>query len=320
MADPLFGFKLAQQGINLAPGALETAQKISSPSRVGATPAPKARSLSDIKSKILKPALTSYYECFFNPPGAVRTWASEKQSAGAGAEYDQDLLTISCSEASLPGSSLSTIEINNDYSGVTERHAYRRLYDDRIDFTFYVDRDYKVIRFFENWISYIVDEQISDDKNGVGIESPNYFYRVNYPEKYKSPAIYVNKFEKDISGVLLQYKFLEAYPISISSMPVSYDTPSILKCTISFTYSRYFMVNKIVQSSSDPFTNPQFGVDTTGQFGQSGFNITRQPLSTPLPGLAVGGPPPESYGDLVTPRLSTPSQPTSTQRRQNPYL
>ena len=48
-------------------------------------------------------------------------------------------LNISCSEASLPGSSIATFEIKNDYAGVTERYAHRRMYDDRIDFTFYVD-------------------------------------------------------------------------------------------------------------------------------------------------------------------------------------
>ena len=44
-----------------------------------------------------------------------------------------------CHEASLPGSSIATNEIKDDFTGVTERHAYRRLYEDRADFTFYVD-------------------------------------------------------------------------------------------------------------------------------------------------------------------------------------
>ena len=250
-----------------------------------ATPTPRPRRMSEITSKLLNPALTSHYECFFNPPQLVRTWASQKESAGAGSIYEQDLITLSCSEASLPGSSLTTIEINNDYSGVTERHAYRRLYDDRADFTFYVDHDYKIIRFFENWISFIVNEQITGEENGVGIESPNYFYRVNYPSKYKSSAIYINKFEKDNSGILLQYRFLQAYPISISSMPVSYDSSSLLKCTVSFTYSRYLMTNET--RTSNIFENPQFGVDTTGQFEQTAINITRNPLGS----QATGGNP-----------------------------
>jgi hypothetical protein len=35
------------------------------------------------------------------------------------------------------------------------------------------------------------------------------------------------------------YQFINAYPISINSMPVSYDASQLLKCTVSFTYSRY---------------------------------------------------------------------------------
>ena len=41
----------------------------------------------------------------------------------------------------------------------------------------------------------------------------------------------------------LTYKFVNAYPIAISSMPVSYDSSSVLKCTVSFTYIRYYIEN-----------------------------------------------------------------------------
>ena len=234
-----------------------------------AVPTPKERSMSEIKSKLLNPALTSHFECTFNPPNIVRTWAGNREAAGAGALYNSDLLTIACCEASLPGSSLVTHEINNDFHGVTERHAYRRLYDDRMDFSFYVDHDYKIIQFFENWISYIVDEQISR-----GIESPNYFYRMNYPDGdtgqigdgYRSPALYINKFERDYLGRFLQYRFFQAYPISISSMPVSYDSSNLLKCTVSFTYTIYLVTTETGMISREPkeTSAPQFNKEYYG--------------------------------------------------------
>jgi hypothetical protein len=71
--------------------------------------------------------------------------------------------------------------------------------------------------------------------------SPNYFYRANWPKDYQSEALYINKFERDYKGKFLQYRFLKAYPISISSMPVSYDSSQLLKCTVSFTYTRYIV-------------------------------------------------------------------------------
>ena len=196
-------------------------------------PNPVKKSVSDLKSSLLRPALTSHFQCWFNPPNEVRTWVQQRASAGIGNGYDSEFISLSCSDATLPGSSLATHEINNDFTGVTERHVYRRQYDDRSDFTFYVDHDYNVIQFFENWMSYIVNEQVSG-----GVDSTNFSYRVNFPDDYKS-TIYIKKFEKDYTGRVLQYRFINAYPISITSMPVSYESSQLLKCTVSFNYSRY---------------------------------------------------------------------------------
>ena len=207
-----------------------------------AGPTVKPYSMSAIKSRLLRPALTSHFICEFTPPQLVNQFLSQRASAGFdGGQYtglNQELIQLSCSEASLPGSSLATNEINNDYTGVTERHAYRRLYDDRADFTFYVDSNYYIIDFFENWISYVVGEN-----NLSGQENRTYNYRVNFPEQYKTDHLYITKFERDYnrkdSGKALTYKFINAYPISINSMPVSYDSSQLLKCNVSFTYSRY---------------------------------------------------------------------------------
>lgn len=196
-------------------------------------PNPVKKSVSDLKASLLRPALTSHFQCWFNPPNDVRSWVQQRASAGIGNGYDSEFVSLSCTDATLPGSSLATHEINNDFSGVTERHVYRRQYDDRADFTFYVDHDYNIIQFFENWMSYIVNEQASG-----GVDNTNYSYRVNFPDQYKS-TIYIKKFEKDYTGRVLQYRFINAYPISITSMPVSYESSQLLKCTVSFNYSRY---------------------------------------------------------------------------------
>lgn len=194
--------------------------------------------------------------------------------------------------SSLPGSNLATFEINNDFTGVTERHVYRRIYDDRIDLTFYVDADnYLPIRFFETWIKYAVGENVGDSGNGrFGSKSPNYFYRVRYPELYiAEQGLSITKFERtntsNKNGVytpksILEYQFVNSFPISITSMPISYDTSSLLKCTVSMNYIRYYVnstkdkmgddtTNSISGDPSSPasqalFNNPQFGVDTSG--------------------------------------------------------
>lgn len=204
----------------------------------GGAPRPTNVSLSQFKSRLNSPALTAHYQCWFNPPQLFREWLGYKDIGYVG---NEELISLSCSEAVLPGSSMMTNEINDDFTGVTERHAYRRQYDDRADFTFYVNTDggsknYYIIRFFEYWLSYICGEEYSG-----GLIAPNYSYRIRYPTQYQSPALNVHKFERDHSGKYLQYRLLQAYPISISSMPVSYESSQLLKCTVSFTYTRYLL-------------------------------------------------------------------------------
>ena len=252
-----------------------------------AGPVVKPYSMSAIKSKLLQPALTSNFVCEFAPPQLVNDFLQQRTSAGfVGGIYtgvNQELIQLSCSEASLPGSSLATNEINNDYTGVTERHAYRRLYDDRADFTFYVDSNYHIIDFFENWISFVVGEN-----NLSGQNDKTYNYRVNFPDQYKTEHLYITKFERDYDptqryqvvdrGRPITYKFINAYPISINSMPVSYDSSQLLKCNVSFTYSRY-VISRTGQFSTAT-GEPQFSSDIS-QFGQEGFNLNRNPLQTP---------------------------------------
>jgi hypothetical protein len=223
-----------------------------------AAPRPAKISMSTIKSKLLQPALTSHYLCHFGLPiepanGGLRKFLSQRKTP-----YDSEFISLLCSEASLPGSSLATIDIDNDYHGVSEKNAYRRLYDDRADFTFYVDRQYNIIKLFEYWIAYCVGE------NNLGEQvKRNYSYRANYPHLYKTDSLHITKFERDIqtggvnSGSTIEYKFINAYPLSITSMPVSYDASSLLKCTVSFTYSRYILepktlANTKLQTSGNP--------------------------------------------------------------------
>lgn len=230
-----------------APGVpIPTQTQPAGPPSSSGGPTPTTIQNFELKSKLLRPALTSHYVCRFQPPPNASTFLKEGESLFPGSDYsvrgNQELIEISCGEASLPGSSLITNEINDDFTGVTERPAYRRQYDDRIDFTFLVDHDYRIINFFERWISYCVGENLQ-----TAIDDRNYFYRVNFPNDYQTDSLYITKFERDVyDSVALEYKFMRAYPISITSMPVSYDTSQLLKCTVSFSYTRY--VRKILKT------------------------------------------------------------------------
>jgi len=238
---------------------------------------PKPRSLSDIKSKLLRPALTSHFEVEIPIPPILGNILGPQQ----------DRLNLMCSEASLPGSQLTTLELNNDRTGVTEKHAYRRMYDDRIDLTFYVDAEsYLPIRFFEMWMRSIVNEDNAEETP----EAKNYFYRVKYPDEYISDqGLIVRKFERDYRSQLT-YEFVRSFPLSISSMPVSYDSSSLLKCTVSMSYIRYIIKELPSRTPEQPRTaldQAKFNASTLTISGLEGAAA----LSTGGIPLSVGGVP-----------------------------
>tara|TARA_Y100001970_G_scaffold258133_2_gene337676 strand:- start:9346 stop:10152 length:807 start_codon:yes stop_codon:yes gene_type:complete len=214
------------------------------------------KGVSSIKSLILNPALTSHYQVIISKPsndagfdGFLKKIGGEYGAAGS---FTRERLNLSCCEASLPGSQLATSEIINDFYGVTERHVYRRQFDDRIDLNFYCDAEqYLPIRFFEAWMNYITNTDVDQ-----GIENENYSYRMKFPSKYKAP-LEVTKFEKNIESnnqvKPLTYRFVNAFPLAISSMPVTYDSSDLLKCNVSFAYSRYYID---IGTSTAEFTTP----------------------------------------------------------------
>jgi hypothetical protein len=253
---------------------------------------PKARSVSNIKSNLLRPALTSHFAVQIPIPNEVKSVFSKSNTLKMSL-VDQDKLNLLCSEVSLPGSSLATLEINNDFTGVTERHAHRRIYDDRIDFTFYVDAEkYLPILFFEGWIKYICGESVAYDtrmRGNVGSRDEKYFYRVRYPNTYVAQGLKVTKFEKDIDigGNSITYEFIKSYPISIQSMPVSYDASSLLKCTVSMTYIRYVITP---ENNSEVSLVPEYVSDPQQQAIANGYNFQNNPTFQ-NPQFNVGGVP-----------------------------
>lgn len=252
----------------------------STSSKPGA-PAPQRVPNFEIKQKLLRPALTSHFQCWFNLPQAVKNAAGQYYLDG----QQGGRISLLCSDASLPGSSVLTNEINDDYTGVTERLGYRRQYDNATDFTFYVDHGtanggYNVIRLFESWIRYATGETIE-------AEDSNYHYRVRYPDGetgYRS-EMFIQKFERDFSGNYLEYVFVRAYPIAITSMPVSYNASELLKCTVSFTYNRYVIKSLANIIESEPSQPTATGIPVPSAPIVPPFPVNTAPvLGPPVPG------------------------------------
>tara|TARA_B100000287_G_scaffold280258_1_gene264136 strand:- start:646 stop:1392 length:747 start_codon:yes stop_codon:yes gene_type:complete len=203
-------------------------------------------SVSKIKANLLNVAQSSLYKLTLSIPQAVSQTLNLDH-------IDYENISLMCCEANLPGSSLTTHEVNNDYHGVTEKMAYRRMYDESIALAFYVDRDYKVIELLEGWMDYITGVNNKQDYKGEYIS-----YRMAYPNSYKN-NIYLTKFEKDqftrdysatrgastrSTRTTLDYTFVNAFPLSLTAIPVSYEGSQALKVNVSFNFIRYVMEKK----------------------------------------------------------------------------
>lgn len=155
-------------------------------------------------------------------------------------------LGLLCSEASLPTSSYATAEVKDNYMGVSQEFAHSRINTD-VDFTFYIDRQYKVLGFFEAWMDYISggaggyspQQQASGDPNTSG-----YYRRFNYPKYYKNSGVFIKKFERDFAtsnATNISFQLINAFPKSVTSIPVAYGDAEVMKVTVTMNYDRYIM-------------------------------------------------------------------------------
>ena len=234
--------------------------------------------MSTLKSRILNPALTSFYSVDIVPPSNLLSQINSE----LGLDYDKELFELTCIEASLPGSQLATIDIDNDYMGVSQKNIYRRMYDNSIDLTFLVTKDsnYQQIRFFEMWMKYASGEDIIGRMDG-----PDFYTRIRYPTDYKS-EIRIAKYERDLgskvtsgSKEFLGYYFTEAFPLSISSMPISYDASDTLKATVSISYSRYYVKREVYSTElSQPQTDRPSTPGVDGEEQSNSWRYSQQQL------------------------------------------
>ncbi|MFZ9715570.1 MAG: hypothetical protein ACO3CE_04740 [Pelagibacteraceae bacterium] len=200
--------------------------------------------MSEIRSQIGNLAQTNYYFVVLMLSPQLKDHFSKNYP------LDPELANINkfverlgylCSEASLPTTSYATAEVKDNFIGVTQEFAHTRLYTD-LDMTFYVDADYQVLRFFEGWMDYISGGNSQDlgEPAAASNKNTNIYRRFNYPNFYKMQTMQIQKFERDYQRIL-EYQFINAFPKSIATVPVSYGAADILKVTVTFNFDRYIV-------------------------------------------------------------------------------
>lgn len=267
-----------------------------------ASPKPRVFDTPDIKNLFGKLALTNYYQVDFS--GIVANTGSQnliKHLQNTTFRDEGDKLIINnfitrsagllCVDASLPSSSYATAEVKDNFMGVTQEFAHTRLYTDA-DFTFYIDNDYFLLRFFEGWMDFIAGGNSADlgEPAAGTVANTNIYRRFNYPDDYKINSLTITKFERNYkieNTNTLVYTFINAFPKTLTPVSVSYGSADLLKVTVSFNYDRYIVQRKSVSADLE-LLQKQF----LRQLGQqsligSGFNdFNGSPGQTGAPGFA----------------------------------
>ena len=192
-------------------------------------PAPRPRGISDILPKLQNVAQTSKFLVkFVLPRGECRSYLRKK---GINDRFISDNIGLLCSDAVLPGSAMATVNTAGDYQGVIERFAHTRNFTE-VNFDFYVDTEYKSLRFLEHWMEFI------SSGSGVDPSGDSYYFKMRYPDEYKSNDTRIVKFEKN-HFQFLEYRFVGLFPKAINSTRVSYQNSQVLKATATFSFDRY---------------------------------------------------------------------------------
>jgi len=191
----------------------------------------RPRKISDFKPTFTNLAQTSHYQLIFGGlPLGVRQHLNIR---GVDYRFMTETTGLLCSSAVIPGSTLADTKVIGNFQGVIENMTHARIYPD-ITLEFYVDKEYKVLKFFEHYIEFVAGGS-REDQSKV-----DYYHQMEYPDDYKMYYAKLLKFDRDYDYYNeIQYNFYGMYPYQISNIPIRYETSQILKMSVNFHIDRY---------------------------------------------------------------------------------
>lgn len=194
---------------------------------------PFPKKISQIKPTLSNVAQTSHFAVTFG--GFHPNLSTYLKRKGIDNRYAQEKLSLLCCRASLPGSGYATADVIGNYTGVAEKFAHTRTFV-QMSMDFYVDDDYKSIKFLEHWLEFMSNgSTVGDNADPL---KDGYYYRMRYPNQYKCDETRIVKFERDYKNYL-EYRFIGMFPISLDASTVSYEGSRVLKATATFNYDRH---------------------------------------------------------------------------------
>lgn len=262
----------------------------------------KPRRIADIKPLFTNLAQTSHYQVTFG--GLPYRLTSYLGRRGVDINFITSSAGLLCYNASLPTTSFSPKQVDGNFTGIQEKFALARMYSD-ISLDFYVDSNYKMIKFLESWMEYIASGSHNPPINDSGVEfgtvnqgRNNYFVRMQYPESYKCNFTKLVKFDRNYDKEI-EYRFVGLWPSAMSPPVISYVTSEALSVSVTFSYDRYIagkalgvnFYNGDATNFEQNKTNPPVGptpdrlVPRTGQSlgNESGVRRTFTPEGSVIP-------------------------------------
>ena len=189
----------------------------------------RPRKISDFKPTFTNLAQTSHYQLIFGGlPLGVRQHLNIR---GVDYRFMTETTGLLCSNAVIPGSTLADTKVIGNFQGVIENMTHARIYPD-ITLEFYVDNEYKVLKFFEHYIEFVAGGSREDQSK------EDYFHQMEYPADYKMYATKLLKFDRDYNNEI-QYNLFGMYPYQIGNIPVRYEASQVLKMSVNFHIDRY---------------------------------------------------------------------------------
>ena len=141
------------------------------------------------------------------------------------------LITLFCESTSLPGQVVATTE--QRIMGETREFPYSKMFDNT-SMSFYIDNNFEVKGFFDNWLN-----SVSNTQNKI----------TSYYKDYIAPTVLIEVLPMDSEVSTYSITLHEAYPKGISPIQLSADSRDIAKIGVSLNY-KYYTTSHVASTKS----------------------------------------------------------------------
>jgi hypothetical protein len=201
--------------------------------------------ISSFRSEISKKGLlqNNRFVCIFAiPEGLRQKYAKSFSSDDVKYADSGEQLTLRCETVTIPGQNFFTQEIKRYGYGQIEKKPYLPAFNP-MRMVFLVDRNAKVIEFFNDWVNLIVNH---DMEGNVGGFNNDELYLVNHKNKYICPVIRIYVYD-EFNEQTMECNMYDCFPLTMSDFDTTWTSqndPIRLTVTMQFLHSSKFFYEK----------------------------------------------------------------------------